>query len=152
MAKHLCFPGGSVVKNLPDDSGDMHLIPGSGRFPWRRKWQPTLIFLLGSSRTEKPGGLQSTGSQKSQTWLSNLLFSNSIMYNSLPPHGLQHARLLCPSPSPGVCLNSHPFSQSHHSTISSSVVAFSSCLQSFPASGSFPVSQFLASGGESIGT
>ena len=62
-------------------------------------------------------------------------------------HGLQHARLPCPSPSPGVCSNSHPLNGWCHPTISSSIVPFSSCLQSFPASGSFPVSQLFTSGG-----
>ena len=78
-----------------------------------------------------------------------LLFSCSVMSNSLQPHGLQHARLPCPSPSPGAC--SCPLSQSCHPTISSSVIPFSSCLQSFPASGSFPMSRFLTLGGQSIG-
>ena len=66
-------------------------------------------------------------------------------------YGLQHARLPCPSPTPGACSNSCPLSQWCHLTISSSVVPFSSCLQSFPASGSFPLSQFFTSGGQSIG-
>ena len=66
------------------------------------------------------------------------------------PHGLQHARLPCPSPAPRACSNSCPSSRWCHPIISSSVVPFSSCLQSFPASGSFPVSQFFASGGQSI--
>ena len=61
-----------------------------------------------------------------------LLFSLSVVSDSLLPHGLQHTRLLCPSPSPGVCSNSCPLSQSCHRTISSSVVPFSSCPQSFP--------------------
>ena len=65
------------------------------------------------------------------------------MSNSLQPHGLQHARLPCPSPTPGAGSNSCPLSQGCHPTISSSVTHFSSCLQSFPASGSFPVSQFF---------
>ena len=73
------------------------------------------------------------------------------MSDSLWPHGLQHARLPCPSPTPGACSNSCPLSQWCHPTISSSAVLFSSCLQSFPASGSFPMSQFFASGGQSIG-
>ena len=73
------------------------------------------------------------------------------MSNSLWPHGLQHARLPCPSPTPGDCSNSCPSSRWCHPTISSSVVPFSSCPQSFPASGSFPMSQFFASGGQSIG-
>ena len=66
-----------------------------------------------------------------------LLFSCSVVSDSLRPHGLQHARLPCPSPSPGACSNSCPLSQWCHPTISSSVIPFSSCLQSFPASGSF---------------
>ena len=80
-----------------------------------------------------------------------LLFSHSVMSDSLQHPGLQHARLLCPPPSPGACSNSCPSSQWCHPTISSSVIPFSSCPQSFPASGSFPVSQFFASGGQSIG-
>jgi len=73
------------------------------------------------------------------------------MSNSLRPHGLQHARLPCPSPTPGAYLNSCPSSRCCHPTISSSVVPFSSHLQSFPASGSFQMSQFFSSGGQSIG-
>ena len=78
-------------------------------------------------------------------------FSHSVMSNSLQPHGLQHTRLLCPSPAPGVDLNSCPLSRWCLPTISSSIVPFSSCLQSFPASGSFPMSQLFTSGGQSIG-
>ena len=73
------------------------------------------------------------------------------MSDSLWPHELQHARLPCPSPSPRACSNSCSLSQWCHPTISSSVVPFSSCPQSFPASGSCPMSQFFASGGQSIG-
>ena len=76
-------------------------------------------------------------------------FSRSVVSDSLWPHGLQHARLPCPS-TPRACSNSCPSSQWCHPTISSSVVSFS-CLQSFPASGSFPVSRLFASGGHSIG-
>ena len=68
------------------------------------------------------------------------------------PHGLQHARLPCPSPTPRACSNSCPSSWWCYSTILTSVVPFASCLQSFPASGSFPMSQFFASSGQSIGT
>ena len=75
----------------------------------------------------------------------------SIVSDSLPPNRLKHARLPCPSPTPGACSNSCLFSRHCHPTISSSVIPFSSCLQSFPASGSFPVSQFSTSGGQSIG-
>ena len=73
------------------------------------------------------------------------------MSNSLKPHELQHARLHHPSLSPEVCSNSCPLSQWSHPTISSSVIPFFSCLQSFPASGSFPMSQLLTSSGQSIG-
>ena len=79
-----------------------------------------------------------------------LLFSCSVLSDSLRPHGLQHARLPCPSPSPGVCSNSCLLSRRCHPTISSSVIPFSSCLQSFPAPGSFPISLLLVSGGQSI--
>ena len=71
--------------------------------------------------------------------------------DSLRPHGLQHTRLPCPSPTPGAYSNSCPSSQRCHPTISSFIVPFFSCLQSFPASGSFPMSQFSVSGGQSIG-
>ena len=78
-------------------------------------------------------------------------FSHSVVSNSLQPHGLQHARPPCSSPTPGVHPNSCPLSQWCHPPSHSSVVPFSSCLQSFPASGSFSVSQFFSSGGHSIG-
>ena len=78
-------------------------------------------------------------------------FSHSVVSDSLWPHGLQHTRHLCPSPAPRVYSNSWPLSQWCHPTISSSVVPFSSHLQSCPASGSFPMSQFFASGGQSTG-
>ena len=68
------------------------------------------------------------------------------------PHGLQHTRLPCPSPSPGACSNSCPLSWWCHPTILYSVIPFSSCPQSFAASESFPMSQFFTSGGQSIGT
>ena len=73
------------------------------------------------------------------------------MSDSLRPHGLQHARLPCPPPTPKACTNSCLSSWWCHPTISSSVILFSSCLQSFPASWSFPMSQFFSSGGQSIG-
>ena len=78
-------------------------------------------------------------------------FSCSVMSDSLWLHGLQHTRPPCPSPTPRVYPNSCPLSRWCHSTISSSVIPFSSCLQSFPASGSFQMSQFFTSGGQSIG-
>ena len=83
--------------------------------------------------------------------LSSVQFSHSVMSNSLRPHELQHARPLCPSPTPGVHPNSCPSSRWCHPAISSSVVPFSSCPQSFPAFGSFPMSHLFASGGQNIG-
>ena len=84
-------------------------------------------------------------------WNHMLLFIQSVVSHRLRPHRLQHARLPCPSLSPRVCSNSCPLSQWCHPTISSSVIAFSSCLQCFPASGSFPVSRLFSSGGHSTG-
>ena len=78
-------------------------------------------------------------------------FSRSVMSDSLQPRGLQHTRFPCPSPTPGARSNSCPLSWWCYPTISSSVIHFSSCLQSFPASGAFPVNQSFASGGQSIG-
>ena len=92
-------------------------------------WSPKLIAMLGSS----------------------VQFSRSVVSNSLQPHRLQHARLPCPSPTPRAWSNSCPLSQWCHPTSSSSVVPFSSWLQSFPTSGSFPMSQFFTSGGQRIG-
>ena len=83
--------------------------------------------------------------------ISSVQSSSSVVSDSLRPHGLQHTRPPCPSPTPGVYSNSCPLSRWCHPTISSSVIPFSSCLQSFPASGSFPMSQFFTSGGQSIG-
>ena len=84
-------------------------------------------------------------------WIISVQFSHSVVSDSLRPHGLQHVRSPCPSPTPGVYSNSSPLSRWCHPTISSSVVPFSSCPQSFPASGSFLMSRFFASGGPSIG-
>ena len=78
-------------------------------------------------------------------------FSRSVVSDCLWPHELQHTRLPCPSPTPGVYLNSCPLNQWCHPAISSSVVPFSSCLQYFPASVYFQMNQFLTSGGQSIG-
>ena len=80
----------------------------------------------------------------------SLLFSHWVVSDSLWPYGLQCTRPPCPSPPPGVFSNSCPLSQWYHPTISSSVTPFSSCPPSFPSSGSFPISQFFPSGGQSI--
>ena len=84
-------------------------------------------------------------------WVSSVQFSCSVMSNSLQPHGLQHTRPPCSSPTPGVYSNSCPLGQWCHPTIPSSAVPFSFCFQSIPAPGSFPMSQFFSSGGQSIG-
>ena len=78
-------------------------------------------------------------------------FSHSVVCDSLWPHGLQHTRFPCPIPTPRAYSNSCPSSWWYHPTISSSIVPFSSCLQSFPASGSISMSPFFPSGGQSIG-
>ena len=80
-----------------------------------------------------------------------LLFSHSLVSDSLQLHGLQHSRLPCPSPSPGACSNSCPPSRWCHPTVSSSFVPFSSSLHSFPSLGSFQMSQFFTSGSQRIG-
>ena len=112
---------------------------------------------------EKPDGLHFMWSQRiGHDWAhththththtqSSVQFSCLVVSDSFQSHGLQHARPPCPSPAPGVYSNSCPLSQWCHPTISSSVVLFSSRLQSFPASGSFPMSQFFKSGGQRIG-
>ena len=91
------------------------------------------------------------GCLKKKNLSISVQFSCSVMSDSLRPHGLQHTRPPCPSPTPGVYLNSCPSSQWCHPAISSSVVLFSFWVQSFPASGSFPKSQFFTSGGQSVG-
>ena len=82
--------------------------------------------------------------------LQSVQFSRSVVSDSLRPHELQHARPPCPPPTLGVYPNSCPLSQGCHPTISSSIILFSSCPQSFPASGSFQMSQHFTSGGQSI--
>ena len=91
------------------------------------------------------------GLKSSLNVINSVQFSGSVVSNSMQPHGLQHARLPCPSPTPGACSNSCPLIRWCHPTFSSFAVPFSSCPLSFPASGSFPMSQFFTSGGQSIG-
>ena len=141
-------------------------IPGLGRCPGERN-APNPIFLPGEFHEQRSlGGYTPQGSKelerteqltlllfstlKNTSLFGSVHFSPSVMSDSLSPHGPQHNRPLCPSPTPGVYSNSYPSSQWRHPTIWSSVIPFSSCLQSFPASGSFPMSQFFASGGQNI--
>ena len=102
-----------------------------------------LLFLL-------PSDVPFFGCNTISSSIYQLLFSHSVVFHSLQPHGLQHARLPYPSPSPGACANSCPLSQWCHPAISSSVIPFSSCLQYFPPSGSFLMSWLFASGGQSV--
>ena len=92
------------------------------------------------------------GKESEKEWVYVYVqFIHSVVSDSLRPHGLQHTRSPCPSPIPGAYSNTCPLHRWCHPTISSSVVPFSSCLQSFPASRSFAMSQFFTSGGQSIG-
>ena len=111
------------------------------QMPW---WtNPYTTFLEEKSYTAAP--------LRQQTMFTSVQFSCSVMSDSLRPHELQHDRPPCPPPTPGVYSNSCPSSRWCHPAISSSVFPFSSCPQSLPASGSFPVSQLFAWGGQSIG-
>ena len=112
------------------------------------------MFNLDLEKTEEPeiklpASIGSSKKQESSRKTSQ--FSPSGVSDSLWPHELQHTRPPCPSPTPGVHTNSCPLSRWCHPTISSSVVPFSSCPQSFPAKESFPMSQLFARGGQSIG-
>ena len=109
--------------------------------PFAAAWKQLEMIILSKVRQE--------GKEKYQ--IISVQFRHSVVSDSLRPHGPQHARPPCPSPTPGVYSNSSPSSQWCHPTISSSVVPFSSCLQSFPASGSFQLSQLFTLGGQSIG-
>ena len=129
------------------------------RWPW---WFLSLSLVLGfsghwwrwSSHIWPPGGTRAPWVMVSvlcKGWALLRCVSCWVLADSLRPHELQHTRLLCQSVPPRACANSCPSSRWCHPTISFSVVPFSSRLQSFPASGSFPRSQFFTSGGQSIG-
>ena len=108
-----------------------------------------LLCVFHVSKCNKLGGWGGGGF--SSYLISSVQFSRSVMSDSLRPHGRQHARLPCPSSTPRVYSNSCPLSQWCHPTTSSSIVSFSSCLQPFPAWGSFQMSQLFALGGQRIG-
>ena len=116
--------------------------------PQHQKWFPTQSLCLINICSLKQIGMLTLFSF---FHILLLLFSRSVVSDSLRPHGLPHARPPCPSPSTGAFLNSCPSSWWCHPTILSSVVPFSSCLQSVPASGSFLMSWLFESGGQSIG-
>ena len=166
-----------VVKNhLPiQGTRDVGSIPGLGRSPGGEHGNPLQYSCLENSMyREDPGGLWTIGSQRFRhdwvnlahthepllpqvcnivaSWVHHSVqFSCSVVSDSLRPHEPQHTRPPCPSPTPGVYPNSCPLSRWSHSSISSSVVTYSSCPQSFPASGSFQMRQCFASGGQSTG-
>ena len=148
-----------MVKNLPANvraARNVGSIPGSGRSPGERNGNPLQYSWL-KNPTDR-GAWQAIVHRvaKSQTWLkqlsrhiriqfSSVQFSRSVVSDSLPPHELQHSRPPCPPPTPRVYSNSCPLNQWCHPNISPSVISFSSCPQSLPASGSFPMSQFFTS-------
>ena len=122
--------------------------------PRRRKWQPTPVFLPGRSQGQRSLEGYSLWGHKSVRYdleTQSVQFSHSVVSDSLQPHESQHARPPCPSPTPGVHSDSRPLSWWCHPAISSSVVPFSSCPQSLPASDSFPMSQLFPWGGQSTG-
>ena len=119
---------------------------------WKRPWCWENLRAGAEGRDREWYGWMASVTLSLDYYLFLLFFSFSVVSNSLQPRGLQYAILPSPSPSPGVGSNSCPLSQWCPPTISSSVVPFSFCLQSFPESGSFPVSQFFVSCGLSIGT
>ena len=120
--------------------------------PWGRK-ELDMIEWLNCEVTVFPRSVQCLFliMPTQRTSISSVQFSCSVLSNSLRPRGMLHTRLPCPSPTLRAHSNSCPSSWWCHPTISSYVVLFSSCLQSFSASGSFPMNQFFESGGQSIG-
>ena len=156
------FPGGVSGKESTSNAGnvrDMNSIPGLGRFPGEGHGNPLQYSCL-----ENPldrGAWWATVHRIAKSWTWPKWLSTHAQMDrfssvaqscvTLWPCGLQHTRPPCPSPSPGACSNSRPSRQWCHPAISSSVVPFSSCPQSLPASGSFPMSQLFAWGGQSTG-
>ena len=118
-----------------------------------RKWRRTKDLLDESKRGEWKSWLKAQHSEKQRSWhpVPSVQFSLWVMSDSLRPHEVQLARTPCPSPTPRIHPNPCPLCRWCHPAISSSVVPFSSCPQSFPASGSFQMSQLFASGGQSFG-
>ena len=121
---------GSVVKNMPANAGDMGLICGSGGSPGGRNGNPLQDTSRENQRDRGAWDSAVHGVTKNQTWLSNSVSSITQSRPTLWPHGLQHARLPCPSPTLGACSNSCLLSRWCHPPISCSVIPFSSCLQS----------------------
>ena len=187
----LCFIAIFTLLRLSGTKPSLHLKYACNYFFslyssfWRRKWQPTPVFLPGESHGQRGlvgcglWGCKELDMTKQLThaisalenvirmmyfWVageliildvfiqfSSVQFRRSVASDCLQPHESQYTRPPCPSPTPGVHSNSRPSSQWYHPAISSSVIPFSSCPQSLPASESFPMSQLFASGGQSTG-
>ena len=112
---------------------------------WPQNWKRSVLIPIPNKGNDKECSNYCT------VQFSSIQFNHSVMSDSLRPHELQHARPPCPSPTHGVHSNSHPLSRWCHPAISSSVIPFSSCPQSLPASGSLLVSQLFTWGGQTIG-
>ena len=166
------FPGGPAVKTLFSKAWGAGLIPGQGtKIPHASQPKKNIKQKQYCNEFNKDFEKWSTSKRKEKETpvsyynhfnnirllnlvcniFSSVQFSHSVVSDSLRPHVPQHTRPPCPWPTPGVHPNPCPSSQWCHPTISSSVVPFSSCPQSFPAPGSFPMSQLFTSGGQSIG-
>ena len=122
----LCFASGAIL-SFPAPLGHLLVVTVTLLWKWEARWFCVLPTV------------------------SSVQFTCSVMSDSLWPHGVQHTSLPCPSPTPGACSNSCPLESVIPSNHLILVIPFSSCFQFFPASGSFPMSQFFASGGQRIG-
>ena len=130
------------------------MIPKKTNFSKLLRWQfPCMLIWLYKRliKSSPSSEFQSCHWRITRVPFRSVQFSHSVVSDSSQPHESKHARPLCPSPTPGVHPDSHSSTRWCHPDISSSVIPFSSCPQSFPASGSFPVSQLFASGGQSTG-
>ena len=144
----------SESHSVMSDSSQPHGLYSQWNFPSQNTGVDSLSLFQGIFPTQRsnPGLLAlQADSLPTELPFSSAQFRCSVVSNSLWTHELQHNRLPYPSPFPVPCSNSCPLSRLSHPTVSSSVIPFSSCLQSFPASGSFPMSQFFAVGDQSIG-
>ena len=149
------FCDSPVVQTSSSDGGSGGLISGWGaKFPHASWWKNQNIKKKKKKKKNRyPNEMVVCASKFCGSLLfhGSVQFCHSVLSDSLQPHELQHARPPCPSPTPRVYPNSCPSSWWCHPAISSSVVPFSSCPQSFPASGSFPISQLFTWGGQNIG-
>ena len=138
---------GSLVPLLPHSMSEMFRPMCTLRILSSCK----MLSFCGSSKPSASKGLSDFEVVPAKRHFSSVQCSHSVMSDSLPPHELQHARPPCPSPTPRVYSNSSPLNRWCHPAISSSVIPFCSCPQSFPASGCFPMSHLSALGSQSIG-